>query len=238
VLVWLLQRFLYKPVRDILEKRRQLATEALAAADTARRQAEAEQHRHEEARGEFAKERQALLDDAHRAIEAERAKRLEEARQEARKLLETAKAELAEERAKTLAGVESEVASVAVALAEKLLDGLGASIASEAFLDRTEAALKTMQEPERRRLERDLAANGAQVTVVTAAPLAAQEQKAWRSRLEGNLGRSLDISFDIDPKLVAGAAVHFPHMVVGFAWADQLKEAKQALLSNKHEKPA
>jgi len=238
VLVWLLQRFLYRPVRDILEKRKQLSTKAFAEADKAKQDAEAARHHYEEARGGLAQERQSMLDAAHRSIEAERSKRVEEARQESQKLIATAHATIAEERAKTLTGLETDVASLAVKLAEKLLDKLGGSIASGVFLDQTDAAMKKLPEAERRRLERDLSANGAVVRVVTAEPLKSQEQKAWQSRLEGNLKRPLQIDFDVDPKLIAGAAVHFPHVVVSFAWSDQLKEAKQALLSGKNEKPS
>lgn len=238
VLVWLLQRFLYRPVRDILEKRKQLAAQAFAEASNAKKEAEAARHHYEEARAELAQERQTMLDAAHRSIEAERTKRLEEARQEAEKLIETANASIAEERAKTLAGLEADVVGLAVKLAEKLLDGLGGSIASGVFLDQTEAALKKLPQAERRRLERDLSANGAVVTVVTAEPLESLEQKAWQARLEGDLERTLQIAFDVDPKLIAGAAVHFPHVVVSFAWADQLQDAKQALLSGSHEKPS
>ncbi len=237
VLVWLLQRFLYKPVRDILEKRKRLSSEAFAEADNAKKEAEAAQRHYEEGRGKLAEERQAMLEAAHRASEAERTKRLDEARLEAQKLIETAHATIAEERAKTLAGLEADVASLAVTLAEKLLDKLGGAVATGVFLDQTEAALKNLPDAERRRLDRDLS-NGAQVTVVTAEPLDPREQKDWQTRLEGNLERSLQIAFDVDPKLIAGAAVHFPHMVVSFAWADQLKEAKQALLSGNHEKPS
>jgi F-type H+-transporting ATPase subunit b len=238
VLLWLLQRFLYRPVRDILEKRKQLASQAFSEADKAKTEAEAARHQYEEARAELVQERQAMLVAAHGSIEAERTERLEEARKEATKLIETAHAFIAEERVKTLKGLEADVASLAVKLARKLLDKLGGSISSDVILDQTADALKKLPDAERRRLERDLSANGALVTVVTAEPLEPREQKAWQTRLEGNLKRSLEIAFDVDPKLIAGAAVHFPHMVVSFAWADQLKEAKQTLLSGNHEKPS
>jgi len=238
VLVWLLQRFLYRPVRDILEKRKRLSAQALAAAAQAKNEAEAARQRYEEARGALAEERQATLDAAHRASEAERTKRLDEARKEAQKIMETAHASIAEERAKTLAGLEADIADLAAKLAGKMLDKVGGSIASDVFLDRTEAALKDLPDAERQRLDRDLAANGAVVTVVTAAPLVAKEQKEWQTRLEGSLKRPLKMAFDVDPKLIAGAAIHFPHVVVSFDWADQLKEAKQALLRGNHEKPS
>jgi F-type H+-transporting ATPase subunit b len=236
VLVWLLQRFLYRPVRDILEQRKRQSTEALAAAERAKAETEAARQRYEEARGALAEERQATLEAAHRASEAERTKRIEEAKKEAQKIIDTAHASIAEERAKTLTGLEADVADLAVKLAEKLLDKLGGSIAGDVFLERTQAALKELPDSERRRLERDLAVNGALVTVVTAAPLDAKEQKEWQARLEANLERPLKIAFDVDPKLIAGAAIHFPHVVVSFDWADQLKDARQALLSGNHEK--
>jgi len=238
VLVWLLRRFLYKPVRDILEKRKQLSAQAFAEADKTKKEAEAARHHYEEARAGLAQERQAMLDAAHRSIEAERSKLLNEARYDAEKLVKSAHESIAEERAKTLKGLEADVANLAVKLAGKLLDELGGSIASGVFLDRTEAALKNLPEAERRRLEHDLSANGARVAVVTPAPLNAHERKAWKTRLESSIGRSLEVAFDVDPKLLGGAAVHFPHTVVSFAWADQLNDAKQALLSGNHEKPS
>lgn len=238
VLVWLLQRFLYRPVRNILEKREKLRMAAFTEADKAKKEADAARQSYQEARAALAKERQEMLDAAQRSVEAERAKRLEEARQEAARLIEAAHVSIAEERAKTLTGLEADIANLAVRLAGKLLDKVGGALKSEVFLDQIETALKTMSDADRRRLLRDLAANGAHVTVVTATPLKSQEQKAWQARLEGNLDRHLEIAFDVDPKLIAGAAVHFPHMVVSFAWADQLKEAKQVLLSGNHEKPS
>ncbi len=238
VLVWLLQRFLYRPVREILDKRKRSSTAALAEAERAKKEADAARRHYEQARVALAEERQEMLDAAHRSIEAERSERLDEARQEAQKIIETAHASIAEERAKTLTGLEADVAGLAVQLAGKLLDKLGGSISGKVFLDQTGAALEKLSDAERRRLERDLAANGALVKVVTAAPLESNEQKAWQDRLERSLKRSLQIDFDVDPKLIAGAAIHFPHVVVSFDWADQLKEAEQALLSGNHEKPS
>lgn len=238
VLVWLLQRFLYKPVRDILEKRKALSAQAFAEAEKAGKDAEVARRHYEDARGALVQERQAMLDAAHRAIEADRAKALQEARDDAEKLVKTAHEQITEERAKTLAGLEGDVASLAVKLAGKLLDRLGDKVSNDVFLDETEAALKKLPRAERQRLERDLSANGAQVAVITAAPLNAQERKSWKARLEANIGRPLDVAFDVDPKLLAGAALHFPHTVVSFAWSDQLNDAKQALLRGNHEKPS
>lgn len=238
ILVWLLQRFLYRPVRDILEKRKQLSTQAFAEADKAKKEAEAAQRHYEEARAALAEERQEMLDAAHRSIEGDRAKTLDEAREQTEALVKSAHESIAQERAKTLQGLEADVADLAVKLAGKLLENLGSSIASEVFLDRTEAALKSLPKGERRRLERDLSSNGARVAVVTATPLSADEQKSWKARLEADIGRPLEIAFDVDATLLGGAAVHFPHTVVSFAWADQLNDAKQALLSGNHEKPS
>lgn len=238
VLAWLLQRFLYKPVRDILEKRKALAKQALDAAEMAKTEAEAERKRYEDERAALVEERREMLEAAHHTIEAERKERLDEAREEGKKLVAVAHQSIVEERAKTLHAMETDIAGVAVNLASKLLEKLGGAISSDIFLDRTQAALKELPDAERRRLERDLTTNSAPVRVVTASRLTADEQKKWQAQLESDLEGPLNLTFDTDPELIAGAAIHFPHVVVSFAWSDQLKEAKQALLSGNHDKPS
>ncbi|NIR28765.1 MAG: F0F1 ATP synthase subunit B, partial [Gammaproteobacteria bacterium] len=56
VLVWLLWRFLYQPVREVIEKRKQLAEQAFAEAAGKEAEAEAARQRFEEERARLAQE--------------------------------------------------------------------------------------------------------------------------------------------------------------------------------------
>ena len=83
ILVWLLKRFLYKPVLHAIDEReKRVATEL---ADAAAKQAEARQERDEFHRKneEFARQRAALMSQAMEEAKAERQRLFEEARQAA-----------------------------------------------------------------------------------------------------------------------------------------------------------
>ena len=61
VLVWLLSRFLYRPVREVVEKRKRLSEQAFADAERQKKDAEVARQSFEEHRAALDKEREELL---------------------------------------------------------------------------------------------------------------------------------------------------------------------------------
>src|SRR5208337_3819243 len=90
ILVWLLQRFFWRPVSAMIEQRRAAAQQILAEAEEKRRAATAALAEIERIRAGFAQEREAILVEAHEAGERARAARLEAAGKEAISLQATA----------------------------------------------------------------------------------------------------------------------------------------------------
>lgn len=229
VLVWLLWHFLYRPVREVIEKRKQLADRAFAEAGKQKDEAEATRQRLEEDRAALAGERQDLLKNVHEELEAERRKIVEEAKKEAEKLLAAARDSIAEERAGALAEVREQAAGLAVELASGLLRNLEADGSGGVFLERLERQLKDLPADERERLEKDLAADGARLTVVTAAPLAPEARALWSERLGACLGHTDKTDFASEPEILGGAELRFPHAVIKLTWEDQLRKALEVL---------
>lgn len=229
VLVWLLWRFLYRPVKEVIEKRKQLAEQAFADADRQKSEAEAARLRFEEGRAGLAQERQDMLKKIHEELEAERRKVLEEAKGKADQLLEAARKSIAEEREAALAEIREQVAALAVELASDLLRKGGSSASSGVFLAQLERQLKDMPADEQERLQKDLAADSARVTVVTAAPLTPEEQGQWTDMLSDGLGQGEKADFATDSEILGGAELRFPHAVLKLTWADQLRKAKELL---------
>jgi F-type H+-transporting ATPase subunit b len=229
ILVWLLWRFLYRPVREVIEKRKALAEQAFAQADRKEADAEAAQQHFEDARTQLAQERQEMLKKLHEELEAERAKVLEAARAEAQKMIEAARASIEGEREATLAEIRAQVDELAGELAAGLLKSVGSAALDDIVLDQLDGKLKALPAEERGRLEADLAKNGARLAVVTAKPLAQKDQKRWTERLEAALGTSVSAKFTADPAILGGAEVHFPHAVLKFTWADELRKAKAVI---------
>jgi len=232
VLVWLLWRFLYRPVKAVIERRKALAEEAFAEARKAEEAAAEARRALDAERAALEGERQSLAKSMHETLEAERGRVLEQARRDGDELIAAARAAVAEERDAALTAVRGQVVDLAAELAATLLAKAGAGALDDLFLEKIEDQFRALPDDERNRLVA-AAADGARLTVATANPLAAEVQARWRDRLGACLGAAPPIDFATDPALVGGAEVRFPHARLRFAWADQLEHAK-ALLSG-HE---
>lgn len=224
VLVWLLRRFLYAPVRQVIETRRAEAGAALDRAEAARQQAEAERQGLEDDRAALAAEREAILTRARDAAAAERTALVARARAEADAALRTGREVLAEDRRAALAGAQDDLARLANALAGHIL----AEAAKGDLLDQVTARLGALPPEEHQRLTADLAAPGAALQVVTAAPLEAGACPLWRDRL-GQVFPDGRIDFAEDPAILGGAELRFPHSVLRYTWAAQLAQATEAI---------
>lgn len=229
VLVWLLWRFLYRPVREVIEKRKALAEEAFADADKKKAEAEAARQRFVDDQARLAQERQDLLKKVHEELEAERGKVLDAARTEATTMVETARAAIMQERKAALDDMRGQAATLAADLAAGLLRGVGTNALSEAFLDQFDQRLKALPADEMKRLKKDLSANGARVDIVTAEALKAADRTRWVARVEAALGGKIKPRFVAEPSILGGAELRFPHAVLKFTWADQLEKAKDAI---------
>lgn len=114
-------------------------------------------------------------------------------------------------------------------LAAGLLRNVDAAALNDIFLAQLEGRLKALPADELKRLEADLAKNSARIAVVTATPMAKEEQKRWTERLEAALGHAVSAQFTADPEILGGAEVHFPHAVLKLTWADELRKAKAVI---------
>ncbi len=83
ILVWLLKRFLYKPILDAIDAREKRIAEELADADAKKAEAKQERDEFQNKNQEFDEQRAALVSQATGEAQAERQRLLEEARQAA-----------------------------------------------------------------------------------------------------------------------------------------------------------
>lgn len=229
VLVWLLWRVLYRPVKRIIEKRKEVADQALAEAEAAKREAVAEKKKFEDARSKVAQERGEMVKSAHEEIEAARRTTLDRARADAEQIVAEARRKVAEERRTTLADLRTEIVGLAADLAGKMLQGAGETLNGDVFLDQLEIRLKNLPAEERARLAADATAEDARLTITTAAPLDRTAQARWRERLAASLDAEPPMEFATDAALIGGAQLHFPHAVLSCSWADQLRDAETLL---------
>ncbi|WP_027213125.1 F0F1 ATP synthase subunit delta [Burkholderia sp. WSM2232] len=230
VLIWLLARFLFRPVANIIAERQNTARALIADAGAAKTAA-----MHE--RDEAARETQRIVaarDDALKAVAAEVAAQKEallaSARADAQALRAAASEEAAAARAleDKLAGERA--SRLAVDIAAKLLERLPESVRVTAFIDGLAAGIGQLAQPALAALGED------SVAPVLAAPraLTPQEQESCRAMLAACLGRDLPLRFEVDPQLIAGLELRSPHAVVRNSLGAELARITEALLDDSH----
>jgi F-type H+-transporting ATPase subunit b len=225
ILVWLLHRFLYKPVLRAIDARRGEIEKHYAEAEAAKAAASERLAAVAAERSGIAAEREdALKAAAAQAEEAAKARRAR-AEQEAAELLEAARKTLAAEREQALAEAQRASLDLGADVARRLLDAVPLPLRAEAWLERIERHLATLPKAELDALAGG-SGNGAALTVVTAASLSAETAGTWRTRLHRLLGDRVAISFDVDPGLVAGADLHFPGTIYRFSWKSALTDLR------------
>lgn len=225
ILVWLLQRFLYQPVRRIIEQRRTAVDSKVAEAEKARKTAEDEKDRLAAANVAFEEEKRARLDKLHGELEAEKARVVGEAQKKAQALIDDSRKQIESERADALKTMEGEVAVLAADMVAKILTARPTE--PTAIIAKFEDYARALPEDERRNLARSAAAG---VKIVSALPLDANGESAWRDALARVFGASVDATFANDPSLIAGADLHFPHAVIKLSAADALAKLKEGAL--------
>ncbi len=226
VVVWLLSRFLYQPIRQVIEQReaadraaKEAAEDKVRAADEARKAFEAKRDQlAEEQRGEEAR--------LHAEMEKERQAMLATAEKKASDLVAEAKLRIDRERTQALEHLDQQIAELASDLARTALSEI--PTAGEALLQHVTAHLDVRPESDLTELRKDLERDGNGLSVVTAAPLPDEEQAHWRDAMAKHFN-GIDVRFDHDPALLGGAELRFPHAVLSFSVADRLKRSAQEL---------
>jgi len=231
VLVWLLHRFLFQPVKRLTAARRAEIEKQFDAARAADAQAEAALAGVRAERAGIAAERDRFLKEAAARADASAAAQRQRSAAEAAELLENARKTIAAERSVALAEARTLAADLGCDIARRLLDEMPMKLRAEAWLERVEQHLLSLAPQERERLAHELSA-GVALKIVSASPLPADSTSSWRSRLERVMGATMSVEFATDPGLIAGVELHFPTGILRFSWHSTLAAIRSELDSN------
>ncbi|MFQ5594086.1 MAG: F0F1 ATP synthase subunit B [Anaerolineae bacterium] len=123
ILLFLLHRFLYKPILNMLSERRERIREGLAEAERVRAEAEEQRKQYEQELAQERQESQARIQKAMKASEEARGEIIAEARKEAEQIKARAREEIEYERRQALEQLRTQVADLSILAAKRILDG-------------------------------------------------------------------------------------------------------------------
>ncbi len=222
ILVWLLKRFLYRPVLHAIDAREQRI--ALSLADAAAKEAEAETERDAFRRRNevFDQQRAALLSQATDEAKAERQRLLDEARQAADVLRAKRQEALQREQQSLNDEIARRTRAEVFAIARKALTDLsGTSLEarmSEVFADR----LRALDDEARRGLASSLKTSTHPVRVRSAFELTSEQRAAIRTALNETLAADIQVRFDTAPEVINGIELTISGQKVAWSIADYL----------------
>ncbi len=121
IMLFLLNRFLYKPVLNMLETRKNKVRESLAEADRVRQEAAEAQERYQRELEAARRESQEAIQKAMQASERLREEILEKARQEAEEIKARAREEAEREREQILSSARDQIAELVILATERLV---------------------------------------------------------------------------------------------------------------------
>ena len=211
VLALLLRRFAYKPVLDMLEKRRKRIEQGLEdarLAEEARANAESESRQIlEQARIEA----QGIVAEAKQRGEAEAAETVETARGQAQVVLDEARVEAQSERDRLLGEMRGQIAALALAAANQLV---GEALDERRQMQLVAEFFSGLKAGQVRVADGVGTLTGERAVITSALPLSETDRATYRAHLQTQLGAEADIEFKTDPAILGGVVLRVGDVVV------------------------
>jgi F-type H+-transporting ATPase subunit b len=223
VLVWILKRFLYKPVLDVIARRRTGIENQLAEAGRLHEEADTLKADYENRLAAWDQERQQLRDTLAQELDAERAQQMEAL--QAALAQEQEKAHVAESRRRAEAEreIERHALQQGAQFATRLLaQAAGPELEArlvELFLD----GLSTLSEDRITALRTQWGEPPETIRVTSAFPLPADRRQQVEEALGGVTGLGVPVAYEQNPKLLAGLRITIGAWVLHANVQDELK---------------
>ena len=229
VLVWLLKRFLYRPVLDAVAAREKRIADDKAAADADRQDALRlrEQLAHDKA--EFDAQRDQSMDQAIQAASIERNRLLDAARSESELLRKKRQDALEAEYRKLSGEISTRIRAQAYSIARRMMADLADAELDERIARVLAGKLAGLDAAE---------FDGAEIAVRSASSLSDTVQAEIAAAIRRAAVRDIDVRFEPAPELIAGLELVMPGRKIAWSASDYLgtleKDVNELIRAGKH----
>jgi F-type H+-transporting ATPase subunit b len=229
ILVWLMKRFLYKPILHAIDAREKRIATELADADGKRAEAEKEREEFQHKNEEFDQQRAALLSQARDEAQAERQRLLDEARQAADALRAKREDALKREQQSLNDEIARRTRKEVFAIARKtLMDLAGTSLEermSEAFTRR----LRELNDEAKEGLAEVLKTSSDPVRLRSAFELPPEQRAAIQHALNETFSAEIQVRFETAPDVISGIELAANGRKVAWSIADYLASLEKSI---------
>jgi len=220
-----LRAWVYKPILGLLERRRNAIAEGL---EDARVAAEARQNAEQEAEKVLSNAQtkaSQILRDANERAETQGKEIIAAAEAEAAKKRDEALAEVESERERILGDMRGQVAALAIAAAQKLINASLDEQRQRALINEFFSGVKSGQVV----VLEGQQVGGASAEVTSALPLTDEEKDAVKQDVLAKIGDQATVTFRVDPAILGGLIVRVGDKVLDGSVSGQLQSMRQSL---------
>jgi len=222
VLVWLMKRFLYKPILSAIEAREKKIAAEIAAADARKTDAQREHDEFQHKNDEFDQQRAALMTKATAEASAERERLLGEARSAADDLAAKRQESLRSEAQNLNQMMSRRAREEVIAITRKALTDLATTSLEERMAEVFTRRLREMEPKAKNTLGEALKTAGSSSIVKSTFNLPDAERAVIQNAINETFSISADIRFETSPDLISGIELSVNGQKVAWSIADYL----------------
>ncbi|EMP57447.1 H+transporting two-sector ATPase B/B' subunit [Marinobacter santoriniensis NKSG1] len=223
VLVWVLKHFFYRPVLDVITRRRREVEKTMTDAKALEEQAEQLKQQYEGRVAEWKEERQQARDALSRELETERTRRLKVLQQELEQTRARAQATEESRLAVATRAIEASALEQGARFATRILEQAAGPELESRLIDLFLDQLSQLPDEKLEGLRRQQASEPTRISVITAYPVPEQLRTSLTQSLMAVSGADQPPDFETNPDLIAGIEVTLGAWKLAANVRDELK---------------
>ena len=229
ILVWLMKRFLYKPILDAIDAREKRIATELADADAKQAEAQRERAEFQQKNEEFDRKRAALLTQVTDEVNGERQRLLDEARKAAGALSAKLQEALRSDAHQLNQAIGRRTQQEVFAIVRKALTDLATMSLEERLGEVFTRRLREIDGKAKAGLAEALKTAPAPALVRSAFELPAEQRAAIQNALNETFSAEVHVRFETAPELVSGIELTTNGQKVAWSIADYLASMEEGV---------
>jgi F-type H+-transporting ATPase subunit b len=239
ILVWLMRRYLYKPILHAIDEREKRIAAELADADAKKAEAKKDRDEFQHKNEEFDQQRAALLSKATDEAKAERQRLIDEARKAADALSAKRQEALRNDAQNLNQAISRRTQQEVFAITRKALKDLATTSLEERMGEVFTRRLRTMNGDAKAVLATALKTTSVPALVRSAFDLTADQRATIQNALNETFSAEIHLRFETAPELVSGIELSSNGQKVAWSIADYLSSLEKGVseLLKEKDKP-
>jgi F-type H+-transporting ATPase subunit b len=239
ILVWLMKRFLYKPILHAIDERERRIAEELADADAQKSEAQKERDEFQHKNEQFDKQRADLLSKATEEVKAERERLLDEARNAADAATSKRQESLSKDAQSLNQAISRRTQQEVFAIARKTLMDLATTSLEERMGEVFTHRLREMNGQAKEGLGKALKTESDPALVRSTFDLPPDQRASIQNAINETFSADIHLRFETSPDLVSGIELRTNGQKVVWSIADYLESLERGVgeLLKEKDKP-